>query len=254
MMVRPFLLDKEFKVRKENEDYYFLIPPAIGKYHFVNKTYSELIEMSDGETTLNEILETYYTKYPNVAKNKIYTDIIDSFYYLQLLKLIDFKDGCLPSIEDPNIIRPLRLQEFVNIENHISTFLDSGRIKFMDMTSIIHYNNYFSWIRHNSADELFMGYCDPECKAILSILPLPYIVYIGIFCAADIDKGIALHEETVNHLKEKKVKYIKAKIEKGSMYKENSELFRRLCYIPEAILVGESPNENDIEIWVRHLE
>ncbi len=37
MMVRQFLLDKEFKVRKENEDYYFLIPPAIGKYHFVKK-------------------------------------------------------------------------------------------------------------------------------------------------------------------------------------------------------------------------
>lgn len=77
--------------RKEKGSFYLITPKVYTKPHFVNSYIFNLWKQSDGKD-INTIITEYIEKYPNVDKEKIKADVLNSIVYLNNLKMIDIID------------------------------------------------------------------------------------------------------------------------------------------------------------------
>ena len=256
MDILPTIKNNKIKIREEDHNYYFFISPETSRPHFINETCYNLIKMSDGKTTLNEILEIYYERYPGMDRDKIYKDIVMGFSILTLINIIEFKDGVLPSIGDDNKIRSLNIQDclqagaFVQDSFKDATYKGTRYINYLGNQN---YASFFIWNRQNHGRELFFGYFQPECRALMSLIPVGNLYYLALFIAESWDIGLALHSEVAKHFASHGVKYFKMKFEDELLCQESKAFYTELGYTLEATLLEESKDGSAIEIWTKSL-
>ena len=148
--------------RKEKGSFYLITPKVYTKPHFVNSYIFNLWKQSDGKD-INTIITEYIEKYPNVDKEKIKADVLNSIVYLNNLKMIDI-------IDEEEVMKNMR-DNGISLVNEgdfrsISEFIQDS---YTSNTGIVISFEYEGLLDINSIKDLYFKICD-EMKNIKSVV------------------------------------------------------------------------------------